>query len=76
MSDGIIGTTMVAHKILPGVKTILRISVGLSDTAKQRSKWIDWLISLFKLLSHNRVLIKYSSLNCFSVSFGPRYSDS
>ena len=42
MSDGIIGTTMVAHKILPGAKTILRISVGLSDTAKQRSKWIDW----------------------------------
>ena len=42
MNDGIIGTTMVAHKILPGTKTILRISVGLSDTAKQRSKWIDW----------------------------------
>jgi len=42
MSDGIIGANMVAHKILPGAKTILRISVGLSDTAKQRSKWIDW----------------------------------
>lgn len=42
MNDGIIGTTMVAHKILPGAKTILKISVGLSDTAKQRSKWIDW----------------------------------
>jgi len=42
MSDGIIGTTMVAHKILPGAKTVLRISVGLSDIAKQRSKWIDW----------------------------------
>ena len=42
MIDGIIGTTMVAHKILPGAKTILRISVGLSDKAKQRSKWISW----------------------------------
>lgn len=42
MSDGIIGASMTAHKILPGAKTILRISVGLSDTAKQRSKWIDW----------------------------------
>ena len=42
MSDGIIGTTMVAHKILPGAKTILRISVGLSETAKLRSRWIDW----------------------------------
>ena len=42
MKDGIIGTTMVAHKILPGAKTILRISVGLSNTAKQRSKWINW----------------------------------
>ena len=42
MSDGIIGATMTAHKILPRARTILRISVGLSDTAKQRSKWIDW----------------------------------
>jgi len=33
---------MTAHKILPGAKTILRISVGLSDTAKLRLKWIDW----------------------------------
>jgi len=42
MTDGIIGARMTAHKILPGAKTILRISVGLSDKAKQRSKWIDW----------------------------------
>lgn len=42
MNDGIIGASMTAHKILPGAKTILKISVGLSDTAKQRSKWIDW----------------------------------
>lgn len=42
MSDGIVGASMTAHKILPGARTILRISVGLSDKAKQRSKWIDW----------------------------------
>ena len=42
MNDGIVGASMTAHKILPGARTILRISVGLSDKAKQRSKWIDW----------------------------------
>ena len=42
MNDGIIGATMVAHKILPGARTILRISVGLSTEAKLRSKRIDW----------------------------------
>lgn len=42
MNDGIIGASMTAHKILPGAKTILRINVGLSDVAKQRSKWINW----------------------------------
>lgn len=33
---------MVARKILPGARTILRISVGLSDKAKQRIKITDW----------------------------------
>lgn len=42
MNDGIIGATMVAHKILPGARTILRISVGLSDNAKQRLRITDW----------------------------------
>lgn len=42
MTDGIIGANMMAHKILPRAKTILKISVGLSDTAKQRSTWISW----------------------------------
>lgn len=42
MSDGIIGATMTAHTLLPGARTILRISVGLSNTAKQRSLWITW----------------------------------
>ena len=42
MSDGVIGAKMTAHNILPRAKTILRISVGLSDRAKQRSKWVGW----------------------------------
>lgn len=33
---------MVARTILPGARTILRISVGLSDKAKQRLKITDW----------------------------------
>ena len=33
---------MVAREILPGARTILRISVGLSDRAKQRLKITDW----------------------------------
>jgi transposase-like protein len=42
MKDGIIGATMVAHKILPGAKTILRIKIGLPKEAKMRSDWIRW----------------------------------
>lgn len=42
MSDGIIGANMVSRNILPGAKTILRLNVGLSTIAKQRSKMIIW----------------------------------
>lgn len=42
MKDGIIGANMVARRILPGARTILHISVGLSLQAKQRLKITDW----------------------------------